>query len=148
MAKRSKRKASIRLSEKHGVNPTIPICFWCGNEKNEVALLGKLPNDEEAPRSMWIFGDYEPCDRCKENLAKGVDLIEACVVPVVHEDQPPIVEGVYPTGRHLIMTDKGIRNIFDEAMAEELVKRRKGFVDPETMETIYKMIDNGKSEEE
>ena len=35
---------SIRLSPAHGVNPTIPICFWCGNEKNEIALMGKLPS--------------------------------------------------------------------------------------------------------
>ena len=33
---------SILLSPKHGVNPTIPVCFWCGREKNEVALMGYL----------------------------------------------------------------------------------------------------------
>ena len=38
---------SIKISQKHGVNPTIPICFWCGKEKNEIALLGKLPGDAE-----------------------------------------------------------------------------------------------------
>ena len=53
---------SIRISEKHGVNPTIPICFYCGEDKNEVALLGKLHGDKEAPMRMWINGDYEPDD--------------------------------------------------------------------------------------
>lgn len=24
----------ITLSPKYGVNPTIPVCFWCGEEKN------------------------------------------------------------------------------------------------------------------
>lgn len=57
---------SIRISEKHGANPTIPICFFCGEDKNEVALLGKLSGDKEAPMRMWINGDYEPCDECKK----------------------------------------------------------------------------------
>ena len=30
--------AGIKLSPKHGLNPTIPVCFWCGEERNEVAL--------------------------------------------------------------------------------------------------------------
>ena len=33
---------SIKLSEKYGVNPTIPVCFFCGMPKNEIALLGHI----------------------------------------------------------------------------------------------------------
>lgn len=32
--------SGIKLSPKYGVNPTIPVCFWCGKEKNEIALMG------------------------------------------------------------------------------------------------------------
>lgn len=32
----------IEISPKHGLNPTIPVCFWCGKEKNEIALLGRI----------------------------------------------------------------------------------------------------------
>lgn len=54
--------AGIKLSPKHGLNPTIPVCFWCGEERNEVALLGHIGDgrkheDFEAPRHMVI--DYE-----------------------------------------------------------------------------------------
>lgn len=36
----SKRKNSgTKLSPKYGVNPTIPVCFWCGEDKNEVIIL-------------------------------------------------------------------------------------------------------------
>ena len=62
---------SILLSPKHGVNPTIPVCFWCGREKNEVALMGYLKGrggeDIAAPMHMVI--DYEPCDECRQNMA-------------------------------------------------------------------------------
>ena len=49
--------AGIKLSPKHGLNPTIPVCFWCGEERNEVALLGRIGDgrkheDFEAPRYM------------------------------------------------------------------------------------------------
>lgn len=36
------RNGSIELSPKYGVNPTIPVCFWCGKEKNEIALMGRV----------------------------------------------------------------------------------------------------------
>ena len=78
----------IRLSPKYGLNPTIPVCFFCGKQKNEIALLGRISNrkrvrtawggsseqvfdsDVEAPRNMIL--DYEPCDECKEKFKEGV----------------------------------------------------------------------------
>lgn len=53
----------IRLSEKHGVNPSITVCPICGKETG-IALLGKLKGDEEAPRK--IIGDI--CDDCISKL--------------------------------------------------------------------------------
>ena len=52
-------KGDIRLSKKYGVNPSIPICFWCGQEKNEIALLGHIGDgrrgeDLEAPRNILL----------------------------------------------------------------------------------------------
>ena len=65
---------SIRLHPKFGLNPTIPTCFWCGKDKNELILLGAAFK-EEAPRHMYL--DYEPCDTCKDQMKLGVTLIEA-----------------------------------------------------------------------
>lgn len=100
---------SIRLSEKHGLNPTIPVCFFCGKPRNEIALMGKLPNDAEAPKNLII--DYEPCDECKEIMSQGVTCIE-----VTHEaidERPPIQEDLYPTGRWCIITNEAGKRIFD-----------------------------------
>lgn len=68
----SKDKGII-LSPKHGVNPSLLKCFWCGKDKG-VALLGRLKGDAEAPRE--IIPDPEPCDACKAAMAKGVTLLE------------------------------------------------------------------------
>lgn len=71
---------SIRLSEKHGVNPSLDLCFLC-NEPKGVALLGRLPGDAEAPRQA-VF-DEEPCDKCLEWMKQGIILIS------VDESQSP-----------------------------------------------------------
>lgn len=63
---------SIRLSEKHGVNPSLINCFFCGESKG-IALMGRLKGDAEAPRSCVM--DYEPCDKCKAMFDQGVLLI-------------------------------------------------------------------------
>lgn len=53
----------IRVSEKHGVNPSITICPICGKETG-IALLGKLKGDKEAP--MRMLSDL--CDDCVSKL--------------------------------------------------------------------------------
>lgn len=128
------------ISKKHGVNPTIPICFWCRKEKNEIALLGKLPGDTEAPRSTWLVGDYEPCDACKKLREQGIELIEAADRPVIHPKQLPY-HGAYPTGRHMILSEHGVRTIFSPEIADDLCKRKIGFMDSETFAKLQKMIE-------
>jgi hypothetical protein len=54
---------SIRLSEKHGVNPSLSICIYCG-ESDSVILFGAMRGDAEAPRQCIM--SYEPCDKCKQ----------------------------------------------------------------------------------
>ena len=41
---------TVTLSEKHGLNPSISICFFCGGEKNELIIPGRLLviRDEDA----------------------------------------------------------------------------------------------------
>ena len=95
----------IPLSPKHGLNPTIPICFWCGEEKNEIALMGRIGDarkgeDFEAP--MHAVLDYEPCDKCREKMSLGFTMIEATHTPnptTKVQMQP----GVYPTGRYAVI---------------------------------------------
>lgn len=67
---------SIRLSPKHGVNPALVACFICGEDTNEIALLGRLRGeDREAPRRISLGS---ACDRCKGIIdGGGVFIIEA-----------------------------------------------------------------------
>ena len=75
----------IPISEKYGVNPSIPLCFYCGEPKNEVALLGRLPRDREAPHHCLL--DMEPCDTCVERRETHIHLI------VLEEGEGEKIEG-------------------------------------------------------
>lgn len=123
---------SIKLSPKHGVNPTIPVCFWCGREKNEVALMGYLKGkggeDIAAPMHMVI--DYEPCDECRQNMTQGFTLIEATSKPNAASNVE-IQRGVYPTGRYAVLRREAAERIF-----VNLDGKDKGFVTPEIFEQM------------
>lgn len=105
---------SIRLSPNYGVNPTIPVCFWCGREKNEIALMGRIGDgrkheDIQAPKNMVL--DFEPCDECKQSMNLGFTIMEATTEPNMR-CSVEIQDGVYPTGRFVVMRSETAHKIF------------------------------------
>lgn len=79
----------IRVSEKHGVNPTMGVCWVCGAEDGTIGLLGRLPGDKEAPRHAVISD--EPCATCKGHIRDGY----VALVPMIGDiaDFSPDAEG-------------------------------------------------------
>lgn len=100
----------IKISPKHGLNPTIPVCFWCGKQKNEIALMGRMTDDIEAPKNMVL--DYVPCEECQSHMAMGVAVLEASDHPNT-EGQPPMQNGVYPTSRFVVVTTECADRVFN-----------------------------------
>lgn len=96
---------SIPLSPKHGANPTIKTCAWCGKSTNEILLMGKLPGDKEAPKYAVV--DYEPCDKCKAAWKQGVAILEVtqkCIDSRPHITQTSNGVKFYPTLRYVVIT--------------------------------------------
>ena len=102
--------SGIKISPKYGVNPTIPVCFWCGKQKNEIALMGRMKGDIEAPKNMVL--DYVPCEECQSHMAMGVTVLEASDHPNT-EGQPPMQKGVYPTSRFVVVTTECADRVFN-----------------------------------
>lgn len=125
---------SIKISPKYGVNPTIPICFFCREEKNEIALLGKIGGrgkDLEAPHKMIL--DYEPCEECKKKMATGITLIEVTTTPNT-DNQPEIAQNAYPTGNWLVVKEDYIRNNFQPPeLVEQIMAYRKALIEKGTL---------------
>lgn len=142
----------IKISPQHGLNPTIPVCMFCGKEKNEVALLGKIGGrneDIEAPRSMIL--DYEPCDECKEKIGDGILVIG--VAPRNGQNIMPIMNDLVPTGTWCAMTEEAVIRIFDmdgknAAMRDAVIKTRRLLVDNEILADILDDFNKQMEEEE
>ena len=130
---------SIKVSQKHGLNPSIPICFWCGKDKNEIVLLGKLKNDEKAPAEILL--DYEPCDECAEKIKKGVLCIET--IKESQNNLPPISKDsngrdVYPTGRFFVITEECANRMFENL---NLKKGGKCCIESDLFNLIFEQIE-------
>jgi hypothetical protein len=111
---------SIRLHPKHGLNATIPVCFLCGKDKNEIALLGAAYHDE-APMHMCI--DKSPCDECRGYMEQGVLFV--CVQDNTDQSNP------YRMGKIAVLKVEAAKRIFPN-----LGENRAAFVE----ETVWKKL--------
>ena len=112
---------SIKLHPKHGLNCTIPVCIFCGKEKNEIAMLG-ASYKEEAPRRMIINRD--PCQSCEEAMATGIAFIEC--------------EKEGPTGTFIVFKEDAefLQHIQPEDLRLAIMEKRKAFVRPEDWDAM------------
>jgi hypothetical protein len=113
---------SMILSPKHGVNPTLVTCEICGGETNELALLGRLPDDAEAPRHVSLAGA-----RCAACTARLVDHV-ACL----RADAKQI-----RTGEVVFLAEEKAQALFQPAaVLASVLRRRICLLAPETWEAL------------
>ena len=130
----------INVSPKHGVNPSMSVCFWCGKDDGSILLLGRIKNprkfgmkerhttdpDPEAPRRL--VASMEPCDNCKALMARGITLMEA--------NEPSPGQTPEPTGRWFVVTEEATERMFDAEMAAATLLHRKAWISPEAIERL------------
>jgi hypothetical protein len=107
--------ASLRLSEKYGLNPSVLVCFICGKDSG-VALLGNN-GGREAPRRML---DQRPCPECAEWMEQGVILIS---VREGSDEKNP-----HRTGGWAVVKDEAVARLFDAESAAHALRKRVAFV--------------------
>lgn len=120
---------SIRLSKKHGVNPSLEQCFFCMEPKGLI-LFGRLRGeDKEAPRQIYL--NKEPCDKCKGWMDKGVLLIS------VNEKLSDDMENPYRSGGWCVVSEDCIRRMFiPKERADDVLERRAAFVSDEAWDKV------------
>ena len=115
------------ISPKYGVNPAIPKCFLCGEDKNEIILFGKLSEDKEAPQKA-VF-DKEPCDKCKEYMTIGIILIS------VRDGESG--ENPYRTGGWVVIKDDFIKRcVQPEELSNIILLNRFSFVPDDAFDML------------
>ena len=116
--------SSIRLHPEHGLNPTIPVCFFCNKPRNEVALLG-FNRGKKA--STYTVIDYEPCDDCKAAMDLGIAFIEAEATGT-------------PTGRFFVLTEDAAKRLLNPDVIDNVLAHRKCLMEPAVFNSIVSEI--------
>ena len=112
----------IILSEKHGMNPAIPLCFFCLKPKNEIILAGRMKDDKEAPRNaVW---DRQPCDECKGWMEKGIILIS------VDESKTEDNKNPYKSGGWCVVKEDMIKRMLEgsQELLEDILRKRVAYL--------------------
>jgi hypothetical protein len=125
---------NIRLHKEYGLNPTLPICIICNEEKGDIALLGNAFKGE-APKHMLL--DIEPCQKCRDKYLKsGTLLVE------VEADRH------VPTGSVTVIKDTAFKLVFNQDVPpQKIVKVEVGILQElqRQQEEANREYDNGKS---
>lgn len=137
----------IKISQKHGLNPSIPVCMFCGQQKNEIVLFGKIGGkneDVEAPKNAII--DYEPCDKCKELI--GDNILVVGVEDRGARNIMPIQGNLVPTGTWCVMPEESAVRIFqlEGEMKDNVLREKRLLVDNVILEGLLKQHEKAVAE--
>ena len=117
----------IKLSEKHGVNPSVDHCAMCG-ESYAAALFGRMDKDQEAPRYVCTGG---LCGRCQEAKDKGAIFLIEVDESKSSPDEP------WRTGRIVGVTENMIRRAFQpQELVDQILTRGLAWVPTEVFEML------------
>ena len=121
---------SISVHPTFGVNPTIPVCLFCGESKNEIVLLGgdgyKVRNEhngryESAEAPMRMVLDTFPCDTCIQTWREhGIAFVEITPQKVSTGRTQSPYEGVdtetkmLPSGRYVVVKQEAAQKILSD----------------------------------
>lgn len=137
---------NITLSPNFGINPTVGVCFFCEKDTGEIAFCGRVRKGKCSDYKMPMRSvlSYEPCDKCREQFAKGALLIG--VATRASDDRPAIAarkDGahLYPTGDFVLIRPEAASQIAGEPMQAG----QKIFIDSEA---LHKIIPNDSKESE
>lgn len=101
--------SKLKLHKEFGLNPTMPICFYCGEDKGELILLGASYKGE-APSRMSL--DTSPCDTCIGYMEQGIILLSVTDNTKEGDDNP------YRTGRMSVIKEEAALKMFGESLGE------------------------------
>ena len=134
----------VYLSPRHGVNPSLDVCFLC-QEPRGLVLFGRMGtsvqkalganysemrNDPEAPRKLTM--DMEPCDKCKGYMEKGIILIS------VDEKLTEDMKNPYRTGGWCVVKEEAVRRwgLQPAKLLEDILKKRVAFLPDDAWDFI------------
>ncbi len=126
----------ITLHKDFGINSTIPSCYFCGGEKNEIVLLGNksmaITGYEEAPMHGPVM-NMHPCDKCEKYMKMGI------IVVSIADGQTPPLEGPrnpVRTGCFVVLKEEAVERFLNSEVWKEVNAHRFMFMDDETWDAL------------
>jgi hypothetical protein len=130
---------SLRLSEQHGVNPSVEQCFTCMKDVG-VVLFGKInagrharpaDRDPQAPLRVCFGPNSEPCAECKKHMGMGIILIS------VDEPKSTDMKNPWRTGGWAVVSEAFIKRVLNPPeLVEAVLKRRMAFMPDEVWDML------------
>lgn len=111
----ARKKDEISLHPKYGLNPSVGMCFWCGQDTGEILLFGNAVKGEAPRRTV---ASYAPCQDCASKWERGFVFIEADTKPLV-EGQTEISPGAWPTGNYAVINPEAAQRILGEKVTSQ-----------------------------
>ena len=106
-------------------------CFFCG--ENDKIVMNTRLNSRVAGAVKKAHGkviDYEPCNDCKENMKKGVMVIETKDGEKGHNP--------FRTGRIAVIKDDAIKELItDEVLLGDVLDKRMMYIHESTSNQIH-----------
>jgi len=117
------------VSPKYGMNSTMAVCFWCGNDKGHYQLGRLNDNDDKAPKRMVV--DYEMCDDCKKDAKDKIHVIKVCCIS--RDDMLPIIKDVngnnlYPDSSVLVDRELIKELVHDERLLDDILSSGRYYI--------------------
>jgi hypothetical protein len=96
------------------------VCFWC---KRGISGEG----DPE-------YINYDYCPVCQDKVDQGITTIQVTTEP---NDNPPIKDALYPTGKWAVLREEFVKkSLSDWAGLDDVLKTRHMFVNEETWKNL------------
>ena len=134
--------SKIRLSEEHGLNPSITTCFYCG--KDAGIILPGAGGDMVARKMGYEDGkmpmhcgvvDMNPCSECEEHMQQGI-----IIIGMANGEDPNKDLNVNRSGHYIVVKDRFFENLKDitdaTAVIDKILQQRWTFMELETLEKL------------
>ena len=90
------------------------ICFWCN----------RVQSDKQDGNP--VYRDYQFCSPCAEKGEQGITIVQVVSEP---NGNPEIREGLYPTGKWVVVTEKDVvRVLTDVPILDTVLRIRQMFI--------------------
>lgn len=108
------------------MNPTLTVCFLCGEDTGEIALLGAAYKGQ-GPAPMRMCINHDPCKACQERMQTGTILVSVRTARNAADRENP-----HRTGAMIVIKDEAAKRIFGDAIGNS----KFAFVDDEFWDKV------------